>query len=398
LISWETLSLVVIAAHFAGSAAMTWLAHITGVFAIAFSLLSLGASLWLFRKRSAVVDDSLAPVTIMKPLKGEDHELYENLASFCAQDYPCFQVIFCVDNPQDPSLRVVERLRKDFPALDIEAVISRNKIGCNPKINNLANAYSKAKHDTLLISDSDIRVGRDFLRRSVPAFQDPKVGLVTCFYRAANAKGLWGKLEALSINAQFLPQAVTAGAFGMRFAMGAAILLRRSAFDAIGGFKSLADHIADDYSLGVAVQAAGYRVEFSELVVDSITESWSASDMIRHQIREFRTIRICQPAGYFGTFLLHGFSLLTLKMALFGVDPNSLRLLLLLLAVKSFSIFWIHRVGLKSREPQWPLLLLPLSEWLSFACWLSGFGSSQVLWRGQMYSIAPNGRLIHAER
>lgn len=380
--------------------AATWLACSAGAFTIAFSLVSLAAALIFFRfsgrgKAASV----LPPVSIMKPLKGEDRGLFENLESFCAQDYPVFQVIFCAADPEDPALRVVERLRKKFPKLDIETVVSPNAIGCNPKVSNLANAYSKVKHGLLLISDSDIRVGPDFLRKAVAPLEDPKIGLVNCFYRMvpgrprAGGSGLWSQLEALSINAHFLPQAVAAAAFGMRFAMGAAILVRRSVFDKTGGFKNLADHIADDYTLGASVQAAGYGIEFPGVVIDSVTEISGPAELFRHQIREARTIRICQPAGYCGTILLHGFSLLTLKMAVFGADPVSAGLWLSVIAARISTTYLIHRVCLNNDQSLRSLLLIPLSEWLSTATWLGGFGSNQVLWRGNFYSIESNGHL-----
>lgn len=375
--------------------AATWLACSAGVFTAAFSLASLACALYFFRfsGRGKAVG-ALPPVSILKPLKGEDRELYENLASFCAQDYPLFQVLFCVAHPEDPALKIVERLKKQFPRLDIETVVSRNVIGCNPKVSNLANAYSKVKYDYLLISDSDIRVERDFLRKAVAPFEDPRIGLVNCFYRMVPGRGgLWSRLEALSINAHFLPQAVTAAAFGMRFAMGAAILVRKSVFDLTGGFENLADHIADDYTLGAAVQAAGYRIEFSQVVVDSITEIAGAEELFRHQIREARTIRICQPAGYCGTILLHGFSLLTLKMAVFGVDAVSAGIWLSVIAARFSTTYLIHRVCLRNAQSLRSLLLLPISEWLSTATWLGGFGSNQVLWRGNFYSIESNGHL-----
>lgn len=383
-----------------GKAVFSTFSQATGIFSILFSLTSV-ASAWVFsRARKGVgpsSDMTLPPITIMKPLKGEDHELYKNLASFCAQDYPRFQIIFCAASPEDPALDVVERLRRNFPRLDAEVVVSRQKIGCNPKISNLANAESKIKYDTLMISDSDIRVHSDFLRKMVGPLGDPRVGMVNCFYRAVKPKGIFSVLKAMAINSQYLPQALTAGAFGMRFAMGAAMLVRRRVFEATGGFQNLADHIADDYTLGEAVQKAGYRLEFSQVVVDSVTERWGATELFGHQAREARTVRICQPAGYFGTILLQGFTLLTIQALLFGATRDILRLCLALWAVKAAGNYLILRLLGKSQNA-WSLWLLPLSEWLAFSSWVLGFTSNEVLWRGVMYSIEPNGRLIPTGR
>jgi ceramide glucosyltransferase len=368
------------------------------VFSILFSLAS-AASVWVFCRRrrlpAALGDKPLPAVTIMKPLKGEDHELYKNLASFCAQDYPEFQLLFCAASPEDPALAVVERLRRNFPRLDIELVVSGRQLGCNPKVSNLANAQGRIKHDLLMISDSDIRVQSDFLRRMVAPLRDPRVGMVNCFYRAVKPKGFWSILKTLAINAHFMPQAMTAGAFGMRFAMGAAMLVRRPVFEETGGFRNLADHIADDYMLGEAVQKAGYRLEFSDVVVDSVTETWGALELIRHQTREARTVRVCQPGGYLGTILLQGFTLLTIKAALLGGAASAAAWCASLWAVKAGATYAIFRMLGKIQNP-WSLLLIPLSEWLAFSSWVLGFTSNQVLWRGVMYDIKPNGRLIPA--
>ncbi len=365
-----------------------------GVFSLAFALVSLASGLFLLRRRrSPGPSPDFPPVTILKPLKGEDRELYENLASFCRLDYPRLQIVFTLASPEDPALAAVLRLRRDFPGLDIEVVVSKNRIGLNPKINNLSNSAPFVKHDLILMSDSDIRVRPDLLRRMLAPLRDPRVGLVTCFYRSTPGPGLWAGLEALSVNAHFLPQALTAAAFGMRFAMGAAILVRREAFERSGGFKNLAAHLADDFILGESVQAAGYRLEYADAVVDSIPETAGGREHLRHQVRWARTIRICRPAGYLGSLLLHGFSLLCLKLALFGFEPGAAALALGVLGAKALALCLGRLLDGKPSQGLASLALLPLSEWIAFGAWLAGFGSSQVLWRGELYSVEPRGRL-----
>jgi ceramide glucosyltransferase len=278
----------------------------------------------------------------------------------------------------------------------MEIIVSKNRIGYNPKINNASNAAPFIKHDVLLISDSDVRVQPDFLRRMTAPLADPKVGLVTSFYQATRPTGLWARLEALSVNAQFLPQAVVAAAFGMRFAMGAAMLARREAFEAAGGFQTMSEHLADDFILGEGVRAAGYRLEIADGVVESLPDHGGLLEHLRHQARWARTIRICNPGGYCGSLVLHGFSLLTLKIFLFGPDALSVSLAFAALAAKGLAKASIGAWCLGDVQDYGNLLLLPWSEWVSFGAWISGFRTSQVAWRGELYAVQPHGRLTPA--
>lgn len=390
------IGVLLLALKVAGDAVVTAVAWTTGVFTILFGAASVVAAMRFFRMRRVEPWAQTPPVTIIKPLKGLDRGLYENLKSFCQLDYPRYQLLFTLASPDDPALPVLSRLRSEFPHLDLEIIVSKNRIGFNPKINNASNAAPFIKHDLLMISDSDVRVERDFLRRMTAPLRDERVGLVTAFYQATHAQGLWARLEALSVNAQFLPQAVVAASFGMRFAMGAAMLVRREAFEAAGGFQTMAEHLADDFILGRGVREAGYRLEIADCVVESLPDHGGAVEHLRHQVRWARTIRICNPGGYLGTFLLHGVSLLTLKIFLFGPDAVSIALVFAALASKGLAKAAIASWCLGARQSTANLLLLPWSEWVAFGAWVSGFRSAQVLWRGELYAVQSHGRLSPA--
>jgi ceramide glucosyltransferase len=385
--------LAMLAAAVGGGLAASGAALAAGFFTFLFNAASAFIAASLLRRQPPLGPGPFPPVTLIKPLKGEDRELYDNLASFCRQDYPCFQLLFCLSAPDDPALAVVERLRRDFPGVDMETVVSKNRIGYNPKVNNMANAYPFAKYDLLLMSDSDIRVEPAFLQRMAAPFADPGVGLVTSFYQASRSRGVWGHMEALSINAHFLPQAMVAARFGMRFAMGAAMMVRRKAFDATGAFANLGDHLADDFWLGESVREAGWRLELSAGVVDSVPDIDSGRLHFEHLVRWARTIRLCQPVGFAASLIQHGFSLLTLRALLLGPDALGLGLMAGILAAKAASSAWLgSRLG--GRQPRAALWLLPLSEWFAFGAWLAGCGSDRVLWRGQLYDVQPRGRLV----
>lgn len=376
----------------AGEWAFTRLAWAAGCFSALFPLAAILAGGGLLRRILARPNGPAPAITLIKPLKGRDRGLYENLAGFCRQDYPRYQILFTLASPDDPALAVVENLKRDFPSVDMEVIVSAHRIGYNPKINNASNAAPFVKHGLLLFSDSDIRVRPDFLRRMAAPLSDPQVGLVTAFYHSSDPRGVWARLEALSVNAHFLPQAALAGAFGMRFAMGAAMLVRREAFEKAGGFPHMAGHIADDFVLGEGVREAGFSLEFAPVVVESVPGHLTGLEHFQHMVRWARTIRLCNPIGYAGSLALHGVSVLTLKVLLYGSDPVTAALLLAALASKALAKSALCAV-IGSRQSRSSLFFLPLSEWISFAAWLCGLKAGQVLWRGELYAVEARGRL-----
>ncbi|MEK7234403.1 MAG: bacteriohopanetetrol glucosamine biosynthesis glycosyltransferase HpnI, partial [Elusimicrobiota bacterium] len=383
---------IMLTAAVAGRAAFSAFALSCGAFTLIFTFVSAVFARRFLLARHGHAATPLPPITMIKPLKGDDRDLYKNLASFCRQDYPCFQILFCLASPDDPALSAVSRLKKEYPDADIEVVVSQNRIGYNPKVNNMANAYPFAKYDLLLMSDSDILVAPGFLKRMAAPFADSSVGLVTSFYQASGVRGLWGCMEALSINAHFLPQAACAAQFGMRFAMGAAMMVRRQAFEASGAFSNLADHLADDFRLGESVREAGWRLETAGGCVDAVPDIASGLGHFNHLVRWARTIRLCHPAGYYASLLQHGFSLLTLRLLVQGPDAAGVALLSAVWAAKAVSTALLA-AGLGGRQPARALCLLPLSEWFSFVAWFAACASNTVLWRGELFVVRSQGRL-----
>jgi ceramide glucosyltransferase len=379
------------------------LAYGTGIFTIIYAVVCVFAA-----KRFKDLGNSfsleasktfLPPISILKPIKDVERGMYSNLASFLSQDYPKFQVLFSLQNPDDPALEILERLRRNFPDVDMEIVVSKNRIGYNPKINNISNAYPFAKYDFLMISDSDIRVDKDLLRRVVTPMSDPSVGLVTCLYRSDGGTSPGSILEALSINAQFLPNTLVAGfLLRLRFALGAVMLARRSAFEASGGLQNLSNHLADDYILGHSILAAGYRLAFCNAIVNSVPSFHTFSEALSHLIRWARTIRVCQPAGYIGVFLLHSLPLILLHILLFGPTYPMVALGLLVILARYGAITWIHRRYLNTPNLRYQLPWIPLSDLFQFGIWMLGFRSGAVLWRGVHYEIGFSGRLVPRKR
>src|SRR5256712_8222199 len=233
------------------------------------------ASVVLYRRRRPSTSDVAPPVTILKPLRGNDGQLYENLRSFCLQDYRGFEIVFGVRHLHDPAVAVVQRLRHEFPGLELTLVADSRTIGANLKVSNLANLVRHAKHDTLIVADSDMRVGPGYVRAVVGPLEDRRVGLVTCLYRGVAPSGVGSQLGAMFINEWFFPAAlVGTHVEPLRHAFGATIACRRGTLGAIGGFEAVADYLADDYMLGRLVGRLGLRVEVVPYLVDNIiTES-----------------------------------------------------------------------------------------------------------------------------
>lgn len=334
-------------------------------------------------------------VSILKPLHGEDAALAENLRSFCRQDYPVFQLVFGVADANDPAVAVVKALMAEFPSRDMALVVDSRRRGANFKVANLGNMLPAARHPILVIADSDMRVAPAYLAEVVAPLLDggaaPAAGLVTCLYRGVSGGGLWSDLAALHINHGFLPQAVVAERLGLGAGcFGATMALTRATLDAVGGFESLIDTLADDHELGQAVRRSGRAVVLSPRLVDNIVAEPGFAALYRHELRWARTIRLAAPAGFAGSVITHPAPLALIATAL-GVLPLAAPAML---AVALLSRWLAARridraLGLAPR----PLWLLPLRDLLSFTVFLASFLGRNVAWRDHHFRVGASGRM-----
>ena len=356
--------------------------------------LFLGFSVWAVRRlqrprpRRAAATGA---VTVLKPLCGEDPDLAANLRSFCLQDYPRFQVVFGVREADDPAVPVVRRLIAEMPTADLTLVIDGRLRGRNLKVANLQNMLPEARHDLLVIADSDMRVGRHYLAEMCAPLADPTVGLVTCLYRGVPVGGLWSRLACLHVNHGFLPQAALADALGAGAGcFGASIGLRRETLERIGGFGAIADDLADDYALGAAVRRLGLRIELSSLLVDNVIVEPSLGALFRHELRWARTIRSVAPLGFLASIVTQPVVTAVLAVALGALPLAAPAMLILALLCRAVSVRLIDR---SLRLPASPLALLPLRDVLSFAVFVASFFARRVEWRDRTFQVGPNGRL-----
>jgi ceramide glucosyltransferase len=332
------------------------------------------------------------PISVLKPLCGEDAELYANLASFCRQDYPHWQIVFGIQDPDDPAIAVVRRLMAEFPEADLELVIESRRRGDNLKVANLQNMLPAARHDVIVIADSDMRVTPGYLAAVTAPLLDRATGLVTCLYRGIPAGGLWSRLAALHINHGFLPQVLVAERLGAaNGCFGATIALRRDTLAAIGGFAAVADTLADDHALGAAVRGLGRAVVLSPYIVDDVIAEPSLGALFRHELRWARTIRSIAPAGFLGSVVTQPIILALAATALGGQPIAAPAMLLVALACRSVMVRLVdHALGL----PATPLWLVPARDLLSFVVFVASFFTRTVAWRDRTFRVGRKGRLM----
>jgi ceramide glucosyltransferase len=364
-------------------------------------LLSLSCVIGYFRslrKPSTARMPFMPPASIVKPVRGLDHEAYENFASFCRLDYPEYEVLFAVSDIDDPVCAVIEKLRADFPACSISLITKVPHIGTNDKVNNLCQLAQNAKYDLLVMSDSDVRVETDYLKEVIAPFADPEVGAVTAFYKNLSAGNLASNLDALGMYMDSAPAALVAKRIEGRiqFAFGWTMATSKRHLDEIGGWKEIANLHSDDFEFGNRIARCGHRIELMKKPVSMVFPEETLAEHFRRELRWSIGLRSVRPLGYWGLVFTHG-----LPWALLGaaaaVSIDSIPL-----AFSYLATYLILRVGLTWTTGKWGLgdqqllkilWLVPLRDAISFIIWITGFFTDKITWRGLTYRVK-HGKLI----
>ena len=366
----------------------------------AYYLLAIIAASRFFRASAAPPAGYFPPVSILKPIRGLDRDAYENFASFCRQDYPEFEILFCVSDEQEPALPVIRRLIADFPARRIRVLVGAEPLGASDKVNKLCRMAREAQNDVLIVSDSDVRVGPGFLAAVAAPFADPKVGGVTCLYRGLTDGSLAADLEALGNSADFAPGVLVAWMLGgkkLDFMLGAVMATTKRQLGEIGGFESLVDYFCDDYELGNRIAASGRRVELCRFPVDIVYPRETLAEAFRHQIRWNLSIRFSRPWGHLGLLFTHGLLWSILGLAL----THSWAAWIFFVAgyelLRTDVALGTGARGMRDPLVRRRLALLTVRDLFAFLVWLASFFPQSIRWRDREFQVREK-RLVPVSR
>jgi ceramide glucosyltransferase len=360
-------------------------------------LIALFSSWQFFRRtgpRSSANHSFAPPVSNLKPIRGLDPDAYENFASFCKQDYPDYEMLFCVGDEDDPVVPVLQRLARDFPERRIRVLFGSGGRGSNDKVVKLARLVSEAQHEVVVISDSDVRVRPDYLRTVVAPLADPKVGAVTCFYAAIEDKTLTDSLQTIGMFSDFYAGILVARQLdGVKFALGPTIATTRTRLAGFGGYEAIDNRPADDLLVGRLIAEQGYEVELLPYAISTVADYGSLRDLFHKRLRWIVVMRHMRPWGHLGLLLTQG---LPWSLAAIAIHPSAVVALgylgtyvVLRFAMTSMVGIW----GLKQNSLWKKLGLIPVWDALAFLIWTTSFARKSIRWRDGEYYIR-DGRLV----
>ena len=360
-----------------------------------YAIATLATARFFSRERKKKFGSYCPPVSVLKPVRGVDFASYENFRSFCLQDYPEYEILFCVNDLQDTAVPLIQKLMAEFPRRSIRLLSNAPQLGSNRKVNNLALAAREAKYELLMQSDGDVRVSANYLREMAALFEGAESGVVSCFYRGVTQKNVWAEIEALGAASDFAPSVLVADWLeGVKFALGASVATTKPWLAKIGGYEALANVLADDYEIGNRVAKCGGRVMVSREVVATMYPKLTFREFWEHQSRWARTVRLCRPASYVGLLFTHGLfwavigALASFSRAGTAFFFGSYLVLRLVLA-------WTAGVwGLRDETSRMKWWLVPARDAMHFAVWMGSFFSNRIKWGQAEFRLTASGEMI----
>jgi ceramide glucosyltransferase len=351
----------------------------------------------LFRRRAIApaLSAELPPVSVLKPIHGLEKDLAENLRSACRQDYPQYQVVLSTQRLDDPALPTLRAIADEFGPARVTLAVADSKPVINGKIQNLLIGMSAARHDVLLISDSDVRLRPDYLRAIVAPLADPAIGCVCTLYRAVRAERWYEKLELLSLNADFTANLIFATVTGASsFCVGASVAFRRDTLNAIGGFSALGDYLAEDYRMGQRIEQLGRRIVILPYFVDTMVDLKTFSQWWGHQLYWDQTTKAARPTGFLATVITRAVPFALVYAALRLFDPLGLTILAAATAIRLATAACVLWFALADREGLRALWLLPVRDIFGLASWALALTKRDFIWRGNRFGLERDGRIV----
>lgn len=378
---------------------LTWIFLGIAAFPFVYYCIALFSS-WRYFRRARRSGDAMAaftpPVSNLKPIRGVDPDAYDNFASFCRQDYPEYEIVFCVGDRHDPALPVIEKLSRDFPERRIRVLFGSGRDAANDKVAKLARLVNEATHEVLVISDSDVRVEPDYLRTVVAPLADSKVGAVTCFYAATDETTLAQNLQSIGMLSDFYAGILVAKQLdGVKFALGTTIATTRAHLAGFGGYEAIENRPADDLLVGRLIADQGYRVELLPYLVHTVADYHSMRDLFQKRLRWIVVMRHMRPLGHLGLIFTQG---LPWTLAAIAIHPAAWVALCYLggYAGLRVAMTWMIGVhGLKQRGIWKKMPLIVAWDALAFVIWALSFARKSIRWRDSSYFIR-KGLLVPA--
>jgi len=330
------------------------------------------------------------PISVLKPLAGVDDGLEENLRSFFEQRYPAFEILFAVRHGKDPAVRLVEKLRAEFPRIPARLLVTGEPPYPNAKVYSLDRMLAESQHPLVVMADSDVRVTDSMLATIAAEFQDQRVGLATCPYRAVPGHSFWNLLEAIWMNTEFMGGVLVARMLdGMRFALGPTIAARRETLARIGGFDAVKDYLAEDFVMGKLAAERGDGVILSSYVIEHRIGAQRFAANLKHRLRWNRSTRRSRPWGYLGQIFTNP---LPAALLLCAAEPAWWPMAAAALVLRAAAAWAIAGLVLRDGLTRRFWWLVPLQDIAGFLMWIGGFFGNTILWRGRRYYLLPDGR------
>ena len=341
------------------------------------------------KKLTSTEPSKLPPVSILKPIRGLDREVYENFTSMCRLDYPVYEIIFGVGDAGDPAIPLVARLQREFPERSIRLILGIEQLGASRKTNTLCRLVKEAKYDLLVMNDSDVRVEKSYLRDVVTAFSDPRVGVVTALFRSQSGAGLAARLDAIGVPTDSSASMLLERKFSeIDFAYGWTMAIMKERLAEIGGFEAMVNLHSDDFALGNEMAKRGYRVELISNPVLMVFPDETMVSFLKHELRWCTQLKNLRGLGYPSMFLTMGVA----WSLIVGLTVPSWKIAasyFLAYLTLRLTLAWVAGVwGLRDQVVRKNLWLVPLRDVLNLSLYIASFFSNKIEWRGARYHVS----------